>query len=383
MDWTRELQMYVQVDGPVKTIDFLIGVLNRMQCNLYYRIYNKYPMLVISKPGRTNKSIFLSTRMDVATVVDPDKWTYPPFSGHYDENTDRIYGRGIQDSKSLGIQYLAVLHSLFYETLDFTIHLAFVTGDSLSDFYKTPSFRALDTQLILNSSNPSPFEHFLLSYAERTIWQFAIRIRSEPRHILNTGSGPTCETKLRILLNEVEKFRQRDHQLNVARRREFNVGYTNTIHMTGITTTPTNPDILSQELIVYFDMRVGLDTSLNALLDEIQRWTLVAGCGDGHGCVALEWIKCDRKNQQTDMRHAMSTKFLTFMQENKIPYALTISSDSTEVKDLRNEGLPVIGFTPINRTPPLVYTNDEFIYRQQFLDNIQLLTSLIKYLAIL
>lgn len=58
-----------------------------------------------------------------------DSWTYPPFSAHVDE-TGKIFARGSQDMKSVGIQFLEAVRRLKKEGLRLkrTVHVSFVPG---------------------------------------------------------------------------------------------------------------------------------------------------------------------------------------------------------------------------------------------------------------
>lgn len=66
--------------------------------------------------------------MDVVPVFE-DKWTYPPFGADIDSE-GRIYARGSQDMKCVGVQYLAAVRALKKEGVTFkrTIHMIFVPG---------------------------------------------------------------------------------------------------------------------------------------------------------------------------------------------------------------------------------------------------------------
>ena len=57
------------------------------------------------------KSILLSSHMDVVPV-DDSKWKYEPFEAHYELETGHIFGRGAQDMKCVGMQYLEAIHVL-------------------------------------------------------------------------------------------------------------------------------------------------------------------------------------------------------------------------------------------------------------------------------
>ena len=58
-----------------------------------------------------------------------EQWKYEPFSAFKDEKGD-IYGRGTQDMKSVGMQYLEAVDRMRKQGKTFkrTIHLLFVPG---------------------------------------------------------------------------------------------------------------------------------------------------------------------------------------------------------------------------------------------------------------
>lgn len=60
-----------------------------------------------------------------------NSWTYPPFSGHIDEN-GKIFARGSQDMKCVGIQYLEAIRKLRQvgAQLKRTLHVSFVPGET-------------------------------------------------------------------------------------------------------------------------------------------------------------------------------------------------------------------------------------------------------------
>lgn len=428
IDWTIELQNYIRINTSHpqcnyhKVVEFIVGLVQRMNSSLYYRIYihNDIPLLIVTKPGATTKSILMNSHMDVAPVIDLTKgeWLYDPFSGHYDPITDRIYGRGTQDSKAQGIQYLAVLHQLRSIQLEYTLHVAFVPNkevsgiDGMAAFVKTPQFRALNVIFVWDESCASPFQHFLIFYAERTVWHFAIRIRSVDKEDIALPPINTCEVKLKRLLDEVAEFRHRNLELNLTKYREPRIGFATTVNLTRICGGQLI-NSLPREIIAFFDMRIGIEMSLDEMYKEINQWTLVASgfkrspvpppiCPrkgihgtplnltnkpkpsdqtTGDGSVTIEWIKHSNKSQETDTREKICNRFITFFQDFKIPYALTIAPGSTDGHFLRDQGIPVLGFTPINLTPHLVSQTNEFIYRKQFIQNIDLMTRLIKYIS--
>ena len=109
---------------------------NRIVCILTY--YGK---------SREKKSVLLNSHTDVVPV-DEKFWKCDAFEGIIDEKGD-IYGRGIQDMKSVGIQHLELIRKMKQNNIrpDRTIHLTFVPDEEiggltgLAPFLDTPEFK--------------------------------------------------------------------------------------------------------------------------------------------------------------------------------------------------------------------------------------------------
>lgn len=96
-----------------------------------YRLFDaKAPIVVMSWIGAqpTLPAIMLNSHMDVVPAY-PEQWSHPPFAANIDEN-GRIYARGSQDMKGIGMQYLAAIRELKKagQTFKRTIHVIFVPG---------------------------------------------------------------------------------------------------------------------------------------------------------------------------------------------------------------------------------------------------------------
>lgn len=74
-------------------------------------------------------AIVLNSHMDVVPVY-VENWTHPPFSADIDD-AGRIFARGSQDMKSVGMQYLEAINRLKSKgvLLKRTIHIIFVPGE--------------------------------------------------------------------------------------------------------------------------------------------------------------------------------------------------------------------------------------------------------------
>lgn len=82
----------------------------------------------------TLPAILLNSHMDVVTALE-QYWSHPPFAAEIDEN-GIIYGRGAQDMKSVGMQYLGAIKVLKDQgiRLKRTVHIIYVSGKFCSNF---------------------------------------------------------------------------------------------------------------------------------------------------------------------------------------------------------------------------------------------------------
>lgn len=90
------------------------------------------PIAVLSWLGAEPSipSVLLNSHMDVVPVF-AENWTYPPFGAEIDA-VGRIFARGSQDMKCVGVQYLAAIRALKDAGIKLkrTLHIVFVPGKS-------------------------------------------------------------------------------------------------------------------------------------------------------------------------------------------------------------------------------------------------------------
>lgn len=94
------------------------------------------PVVVMTWPGSdlSLPAIVLNSHTDVVPVFQ-EHWKVDPFAAHKDEH-GMIYGRGTQDMKSVGIQYIEAVRRLKGSGLQMrrTIHLMFVPDEEIGGF---------------------------------------------------------------------------------------------------------------------------------------------------------------------------------------------------------------------------------------------------------
>lgn len=146
------------------------------------------PVVVITWPGTGDDadalpSILLNSHMDVVPVF-ADSWTHEPFGAEMDA-AGRIFARGAQDMKCVGVQYLAAIRSLRaagVQALRRTVHVSFVPDEEIGGqlgmeaFVETPEFAALNVGFALDEGIASPTDVFSVFYAERAVWCECLRV---------------------------------------------------------------------------------------------------------------------------------------------------------------------------------------------------------------
>ena len=113
--------------------------------------------------------------MDVVPV-SASKWSHPPFGAEVANN--RIYARGAQDMKCVGISYLEAIRQLKSEGHGFsrTVHVSFVPdeeiggADGMKVFVATEEFKRLNVGFALDEGIPSPVPSYLVFNGERAVW---------------------------------------------------------------------------------------------------------------------------------------------------------------------------------------------------------------------
>lgn len=94
---------------------FIDNTFPLIKSRLQKEVINEFGLLYTWKgTNETLKPILLMAHQDVVPVNKDsvDQWTFPPFSGHYDPNTDLLWGRGASDCKNLLIAELEAVEKL-------------------------------------------------------------------------------------------------------------------------------------------------------------------------------------------------------------------------------------------------------------------------------
>ncbi|KAF3331139.1 aminoacylase-1-like protein [Carex littledalei] len=353
------------------------------------------PLVLVKWPGRKSSlpSLLLNSHTDVVPS-EPDKWDHHPFSASLD-SSGRIYARGSQDMKCVGMQYLEAIRLLKKAgfTPDRDIYLTFVPDEEIGGhtgveaFVKSEIFKELNIGLVLDEGLASPGDGYRLFYGERSPWWTVIRSKGEPGHGAKLYDGSAMENLLKSI-EVIKRFRTAQFDLVKAGvKAEGDVVSINFVYLKAGTPTPTGfvMNLQPSEAEVGLDIRVPPSADPEALERRI----------------AEEW--------------APSSRNLTYEFKQKVPIfdiygkpAVTVADSSnpwwnllgeavkkaggklgkpeifpasTDARYFRELGIPAFGFSPMANTPILLHDHNEFLSKDEYLKGIEIYESIIKELA--
>ncbi|VBB28849.1 unnamed protein product [Acanthocheilonema viteae] len=331
------------------------------------------PFIIMTLRGRNESlpSLMLYSHTDVVPTPNKEYWKFDPFDGIKDTD-GKIYGRGTQDMKSVGIQYIEAIRSLFKNgQKDFlrTIHIVWGpdeeigSKDGMEKFVKSKTFIKLNVAFVLDEGLPTEEECYKVYYAERCPWctfssyfflkRIVISCKGSAGHglqlIENTASEKLGGVQLNVIPTEIKVW--------------FDIRI---------------PPMHNFEVETAVILAIQNFASFKELENQISKW-----CTDAGSDVTYSFIKNTRIKAVTPTTdddpwwHAFSSVF----KQLNYPISVDIFPGSTDSRFLRQEGIRSIGFSPINKLPILLHAYNEYITEECFLNGVAIYEKLIERLA--
>ncbi|XP_042496152.1 aminoacylase-1-like [Macadamia integrifolia] len=354
------------------------------------------PLLLLTWPGTkpSLSSILLNSHMD-SVPAEPSKWLHPPFSATR-TSEGKIYARGSQDDKCIGIQYLEAIKNLRFSS-NFkplrTIHISFVPDEEIGGFAGAAKFAAskvfedLNVGLMLDEGQASTNDEFRVFYADRLPWRLIIKAVGVPGH----GSRLYDNTAMENLMKSMEIItRFRDNQFDLVKAgmaASSEVISVNPVYLKAGSPSPTGfvMNVQPSEAEAGFDIRLP-PTADPFLLKER---------------FAAEWAPATRNMtyqliENGPLRDIMGRPLMTATNESNPWWSIfkqAISAaggklarpemlpSTTDARFMRQLGIPTFGFSPMLETPILLHEHNEFLKDSVFLKGIKVYESIISSLS--
>ncbi|XP_038626560.1 aminoacylase-1 [Tachyglossus aculeatus] len=338
---------------------------------------------ILTWPGTNPKlrSIVLNSHTDVVPVFE-EHWNHNPFEAFKDAQGN-IYARGTQDMKCVSIQYIEAIRKLKAEGRRFprTIHLTFVPDEEVGGhrgmelFVQRPEFRALRAGFALDEGLANPTDNFTVFYSERSPWWIWVKSSGNPGH----GSRfieDTAAEKLHKVVTSVLEFREKEKQ-RLMLDPQLTLGAVTSVNLTMLQGGVAF-NVVPADMSASFDFRIAPDVNLEAFEEQLRGWCQAAG-----DSVTYEFHQkwTEPRMTATDTSDPWWAAFSGACSDMNLTLQPEIFPAATDSRYLRAEGVPALGFSPMNQTPILLHDHNEFLNEAVFLRGIDIYTRLLPALA--
>ncbi|XP_038717708.1 aminoacylase-1 isoform X2 [Tripterygium wilfordii] len=337
------------------------------------------PVLLLTWKGSNPSlpSVLFNSHLD-SVPAEEDKWSHPPFSAFHSPEDGKIYARGAQDDKCIGIQYLEAIRNLKasgFKPLR-TVHVSYVPDEEIggfdgsAEFVKSKEFEALNLGLVLDEGQASPTDEFRVFYADRSPWHLIIRAIGAPGH----GSRLYDNTAMENLMQSVEiitKFRETQFDVAKAGHAALSEGFV--------------MNMQPSEAEAGFDVRLPPTVDPNLMREKISK----------------EWAPASRNMtyeiiEKGPLRDYKGRPLMTATDDSNPWWSVfeqaiiaaggklkkpEILASTTDTRFMRQMGIPAFGFSPMTNTPILLHDHDEFLKDTVFLRGIKVYEFVISSLS--
>lgn len=351
---------------------------------IFHPAYPTKPVVILTWQGTdpTLESILLNSHMDVVPV-DLEHWTYKPFEAEID-NEGRIFGRGTQDMKSVGMQYLRAIKALKEHGVQLkrTVHLMYVPDEEIGGengtraFVRTDAFKRLNVGFALDEGIATADETFSVFYAERSEWRPHFKCYG------TTGHGAllhekTAGEKIRFIIDRFMDYRSEQVKL-LKDNPTLGVGDVTSVNLT-ILQGGVQINVVPTTLSVKFDVRLSINVDHDEFERMLRKWCEEAG-GDIDLCFEAKRPKVP-PTRIDDTNPYWIAIYDTLVNDLKLKIKPLVSAVRTDSCYIREIGIPAIGFSPLNHTPVLLHSHNEYVSADVYLAGIKIYKNLITKLA--
>lgn len=343
-------------------------------------------VVIMTIPGSDPSlpSIMLNSHTDVVPVFQ-DQWVCDPFEAKKMENGD-IYARGTQDMKSVGIQYMEAIRKLKKENkLNFlrTIHVTWIPDEEIggklgmAKFVQHEEFKKLNVGFGLDEGLANPTDAFTVFYGERIPWWIRVRCPGKPGHGSRFIEDNAAE-KVRKVINSFLSFRD-EQEKKLKTHGCLRLGDVTTVNLTNLKGGfEQSLNVVPTEMFLGFDIRIAPTEDLSDFKTMMEEWLKQAGEG-----ITYEFVQYNPAQgmTSTDKSCPWWSTFTSVFEKLGITIEKEIFPAATDIRYIRELGIPALGFSPMNNTPILLHDHNEFLNEKVFLRGIDIYCELIPALA--
>jgi aminoacylase len=365
------------------------------------------PILLATIIGKDESlpALLLNSHTDVVPA-ETDLWHYDPFAATiaFVDYEWRVYARGSQDMKCVGMQYIEALTELTANgwVPERNVIVSFVPDEEIGGLDGLGAlvgdgtnalWRALNVGAELDEGLPNPKAGFNVYYGERQPWWLVVEAESNPGH----GALSPETTASQLIHGVIAKalaFRDAQRKkLDPASFQSNNIGGVvgvNLVFMesgvpSGVSASGYIMNVIASTARCGFDIRVPPHVAPEELETEIEAWL---ECGNGERCPGLTYrfvhkVHVPDLTKETDPFWRAFTQGLAESRGEEPSPAMHpgIFFAATDARFVRETGVPSIGFSPMELMPVLLHKHDEFITVDGYLSGIRIYESILKHVG--
>ncbi|PIN07518.1 Aminoacylase ACY1 [Handroanthus impetiginosus] len=352
-----------------------------LQIRTLYLTTPDKPLLLVTWPGSnpTLPSVLFNSHLD-SVPAEPSKWLHDPFAAHLSDD-GKIYARGAQDDKCIGLQYLEAIKELKTK-LDYTplrtVHISYVPEeevggfDGMAKFVESKDFKELNVGFVLDEGQTSVNDEFRVFYADRSPWHLVIKATGVPGH----GSRMYDNSAMENLMIIKAGLAANSEVISV-----------NPVFLKAGIPSPTGFVMNMQPS----EVEAGFDIRMPPMADpDLMR-----------RIIAEEWAPAWRNltyeiTEKGPLRDYTGRPLMTATNESNPWWSVfrqaieaaggklakpEILPSTTDARFMRQLGLPTLGFSPMKNTPILLHDHNEFLPESVYLEGIKVYEHIIRSLS--
>ncbi|XP_073035108.1 uncharacterized protein [Primulina eburnea] len=374
----------------VKYLTVLASTIPTLQIKILYLTTPEKPLLLLTLPGSNPSlpAVLFNSHLD-SVPVESSKWLHDPFEAHLSPEDGKIYARGAQDDKCIGMQYLEAIKEL-KANLDFyplrTVHVSYVPDeeiggfDGMAKFVESQEFKELNIGFVMDEGQASISDEFRVFYADRTPWHMVIKAKGLPGH----GSRMFDNSAMENMMKGVEVITKfRDSQFDLVKAglaANSEVISVNPVFLKGFVM-----NMQPSEVEAGFDIRLPPTADPDLMKRRItEEW-------------APAWRNMTYEiTEKGPLRDYLGRPLLTPTNDSNPWWSVfeqaiaeaggklakpEILASTTDARFMRQLGIPTLGFSPMKNTPILLHDHNEFLKDCVYLEGIKVYKHIIKSLS--
>ncbi|ETP33608.1 hypothetical protein, variant 2 [Phytophthora nicotianae P10297] len=310
-----------------------------------------------------------------------------------------IYGRGTQDMKSVGVQYVEAVSRLKAEGFipGRNIHLLFVPDeeiggvDGMEAFLASEQYKSIQpVAFAFDEGLANPNDAFTVFYGERVPWWFYVKATGPTGH----GSRfikDTATSKIIDVCNKALAFRAEQEALlnadcgckhgDIKKR---NLGDVTTVNLNMLKSGVSQDggktqalNVIPTEAVAGFDVRISPHMDLKKFKAMLDEWCSAGGLS----WEFVSWWKNPLHEHYTtsvDDTNIWWKLFKEGCEDIGILVETEVFPAATDSRFLRQLGIPALGFSPMNKTEILLHEHNERLHKDTFLCGIDVYETLFR-----